>query len=97
MEYQTVNSSLRVSIRGFTRQEDADGATFSLLRSDSQKKILDQASPHVTKAAALDPLIWEITLDDDLIKEAITDDEMQCSVSVSITAELRTSCHFNLR
>ena len=32
---------LRVTIRGFKNQSDADGATFSLVRNDNQKKILD--------------------------------------------------------
>ena len=90
MEYLTVNSKLRVSVRGFKKQPDADGATFSLLRSDNQKKILDQVAAQVTKTATLDPLTWEIAIDDALIKEAITDDEMQCSASVSITAGGKT-------
>jgi hypothetical protein len=90
LEYLTVHSKLRVSIRGFTSQSDADGATFSLLRTDNQKKVIDQSATQVTKAATLDPLTWEIAIDEALIKEAITDDEMQCSVSVSITAGGKT-------
>jgi hypothetical protein len=90
LEYLTVNSKLRVSVRGFTKQADADSATFSLLRSDNQKRVLDQTATQVKKTAARNPLTWEIAIDEDLIKAAITDDEMQCDVSVSITAGGKT-------
>ena len=90
MEYLTAGSLLRVSVRGFTKKADADGATFSLLRSDNQKKVVDQAATQVKKLAQLNPVTWLVSIDDDLIKAAITDDEMQCSVSVSITAGGKT-------
>ena len=90
MEYLTAHSLLRVSIRGFKTQSDADGATFSLVRNDNQKKILDQSSEKVRKTGTLKPVTWELTLHDDIIKDALTDDEMQCDVSVSVTAGGKT-------
>ena len=90
MEYLTIASDVRVAIRGFTKQPDADKAKFSLLRRDSQKKILDSTSPKVRKTSALDPLVWELTIDADIIKAALTEDEMQCEMFVSITAGGKT-------
>ena len=90
MKYLSVHSLLRVSISGFKDQSDADGATFSLVRNDNQKKILDQSSQKVRKTGTLKPVTWELTLDDDIIKDALTDDEMQCKVSVSVTAGGKT-------
>lgn len=86
LEYLTIASDLRVVIRGFTKQADADKATFSLLRRDTQKKILDNTSAKVRKTSKLDPLVWEMTVDEDLVKAALTKDEMQCGMYVSITA-----------
>lgn len=90
MEYLTIASDLRVAIRGFTKQADADQARFSLLRKDSQKKILDSSSPKVKKAPTLDPYVWTLTIDEDVLAAAITTDEMQCGVFVSITAGGKT-------
>lgn len=90
MEYLSIASDVRVVIRGFTKQADADKAKFSLLRRDSQKKILDSTSPKVRKTAKLDPLVWELTIDADIIKAALTKDEMQCEMFVSITAGGKT-------
>jgi hypothetical protein len=90
LEYLTVYSRFRVSIRGFTKQTDADGAKFSLLRRDNQKKVLDESATQVTKTSSLNPVIWEIAVDADLIKAALGDDEMQCGVSVSLTAGGKT-------
>jgi len=70
----------------FKDQSDADSATFSLVRDDNQKKILDHSSQKVRKTGTLKPVTWELNLDDDIIKDALTDDEMQCKVSVSVTA-----------
>jgi len=90
LEYLTIGSSIHVVIRGFTKQADADKATFSLLRRDTQKKILDNTSAKVRNTAKLDPLVWELTIDEDLVKAALTKDEMQCGMYVSITAGGKT-------
>ncbi len=90
MKYLTVNSSIQVSIRNFTKQEDADGATFILQRTDDQKKVLDQASTQVKKTATFNPVTWEIRIDDEAITTALTDDEMQCNLVVSVTAVGKT-------
>ena len=81
---------MRVVIRGFTKKADADAAKFSLIRRDDQKKIIDQAAAQVKKLKDLDPLVWEVTIDADLMKKAITEDEMQCEMYVSITAGGKT-------
>ena len=90
MEYLTIASDIRVAIRGFTKQADADQARFALLRKDSQKKILDSSSPKVRKAPTLDPYVWTLTIDEEVLSAAITTDEMQCGVFVSITAGGKT-------
>jgi hypothetical protein len=90
LEYLTIDSDIRVVIRGFTKQADADKAKFSLLRRDTQKKILDNTSAKVNKGSKLDPFIWETTVDEDLVKAALTKDEMQCEMYVSITAGGKT-------
>ncbi len=90
MEYLTIASDIRVVIRGFTKPADADKATFSLLRRGSQKKILDNTSPKVAKTSTLDPLVWELKIDAEILKTALTTDEMQCGVYISITAGGKT-------
>lgn len=90
MEYLTLTSTMRVVIRGFVKQADADAAKFSLIRRDDQKKIIDQAAAQVKKLKDLDPLVWEVTIDADLMEKAITEDEMQCEMYVSITAGGKT-------
>ena len=90
MEYLTISSVIHVEISGFTKQADADKAKFSLLRKDSQKKILDSSSPKFKKATTLDPLDWTLTIDEEVIKAAIAEDEMQCEVFISITAGGKT-------
>jgi hypothetical protein len=90
LEYLTIASDIRVVIRGFTKQADADKATFSLLRRGGAKKILDNTSNKVTKSSALDPLVWELSIDEDIIKAALTKDEMQCRIYISITAGGKT-------
>ncbi|HEY2379965.1 MAG TPA: hypothetical protein VGK48_02170 [Terriglobia bacterium] len=90
MEYVTLHSVLKVSISGFKDQSDADSATFSLVRNDNRKNILDQSSDKVRKGSSFKPLKWEFTLDEDIIKDALSDEEMQCKVSISVTAGGKT-------
>ena len=85
MEYLTVNSTLRVSVRGFTKQDDADAATFLLQRKDNQKKVGDQSATQATKTSLLNPLTWEIAVDEDLIKAALTDDEINLIYTLGLS------------
>jgi hypothetical protein len=90
LKYLTVAATLSVVIRGFTRQADADGAKFSLLRRDNQKKILDSTSPRAKKTSALEPLAWSVAIDEETLEQTLEETEMQCEMYVSVTAGGKT-------